>query len=135
MREKIAPISVSPYAFISIGFEFCVIFLLCLYLGSLYDTHISTAAHTSLGLLCGLFCGFAAALWHVYQRVQSLQKTNPASNNVSHGGQKSKYTSAELSESEKARIQQLDTEIENLSAKMRATIANASKGNNTPKHK
>ena len=106
-------------AFLSIGFEFVAVFLMSTGLGWLYDNYVSNHKELGIGLLIGLFIGFAGALWHIMNRTKELSKVKereePQQSTTTH-------KTASLSDTETAHIQQLHAGIEELSEKLEATV-------------
>ena len=76
----------SPYAFLSLGFEFIFVFMAFALLGWLHDIYAPWASsQAGLGLLVGLFLGFFGALWHLYRRSQDIQQVQEQGKKASLG--------------------------------------------------
>ncbi len=110
--------SVTPYAFLSVGFEFIIIFLFFCGIGFAGDTYsfYYWNWHTKpLGLLVGLFFGFIAGTWHIYHRCQDLNARLQKEEQIANKEQKVRPSNTE-------HIKNLSAEIETIRKKLDQTL-------------
>ncbi len=112
-KEKI----VSAYTFLSVGFEFLAIFLFCCGIGWLGDIYLGSG-RPFIGLLIGLFTGFAASSWHLYRRVQELQNSSLYQSQKSSGQKRE----SNEGEQEKDKIRRIRKGINKVHQQIKAVV-------------